>query len=280
MSLADPVDLTTARGIELREVDTSGGGAALELVLVQPVFADLFDALVLDVAAEAAKGTTAGEIASLVAGRVKRWQLFLQGFAEGLSIERQRGLFGELTLLFKTLIPELGCRTAVHCWTGPLAAQQDFCFGRLAIEVKTTTAKQPQSIRITSERQLDTTALDHLVLFHLSVDAREGAGRSLPELVRDVRTSVAADAAAASELEERLFAAGYHDIHEPRYPTGYTQREINTFEVKEPFPRIVEADCPAGVGDVQYSIAIGALTGFRVDEETLSLLLQEAVALE
>ena len=118
---------------------------------------------------------------------------------------------------------------------GPALAPQDFAFGRAAVEVKTTTGAQPQLLRITSERQLDTTALDQLALFHLSLDAREGAGQALPELVAEIR-NVLREPTAADVFEDRLFTAGYLDAQAGQYRTGYTVRAAGIFLVGEGFP--------------------------------------------
>lgn len=60
-------------------------------------------------------------------------------------------------------------------WKAALAAHQDFQFSTGALEVKTTAAKQPQSVRITSERQLDDTGVGALFLHVVVVDEREVA---------------------------------------------------------------------------------------------------------
>lgn len=272
-------ELPSGRGIDLRRVPTASGGEALELVLSQPSFADLFNALVIDVAGAAAGGVDRADVAARVAARVRRWQTFLRETRDGLSPERQRGLFGELFFLRRVLMGQVPAAAATDGWVGPALAPQDFAFGAAAVEVKTTTGAQPQLLRITSERQLDTTALDHLALFHLSLDAREGAGQTLPDLVAEIRKTLV-DPAAADVFEDRLFSAGYLDAQAGQYRTGYTLREAGIFLVDEGFPRLVEADCPPGVGDVTYSVAVSALTPFAVDASVLLPIILEAVGVE
>lgn len=269
-------DLPTGRGIDLRWVPTARGGQVLELILSQPAFADLFDALVTDVAGAAAGGIDQHDAAVRVAARVRRWQTFLRETSAGLPAERQRGLYGELYFLRRVLLGTVPAGTAVEAWVGPLAAAQDFAFGATAVEVKTTIANQHQVLRIASERQLDTTALTNLAVFHLSVDGREGAGQTLPELVEELRARVR-DTGGADLFEDRLFSGGYLDVHAPLYRTGYTVRDANIFLIGETFPRLVEADCPSGVGDVTYSIAVSALTAFLSDTTMLLALVQGAL---
>ena len=272
-------ELPSGRGIDLRRVPTSAGGEAMELVLSKQSFADLFDALVADVAGAAAGGVDKADVAARVAARVRRWQSFLRETGTGLSPERQRGLFGELFFLRRVLLGPVPPPAAVEAWVGPHGAPQDFAFGAAAVEVKTTAGAQPQLLRITSERQLDTTALNHLALFHLSLDAREGAGQTLPELVAEIRKSLQ-DPATADLFEDRLFTGGYLDAQAVQYRTGYTVREAGIFLVGQGFPRLVEADCPPGVGDVVYSIAVSALTPFAVDASVLVPIIREAVGVQ
>lgn len=268
LSGTDIGELPTGRGIDLRWVPTASGGQVLELVLSQPAFADLFDALVTDIASAAAGGLDQHDVAVRVAARVRRWQTFLRETSTGLPAERQRGLYGELYFLRRVLLGAVPTGTAVEAWVGPLAAAQDFAFGATAVEVKTTIANQHQVLRIASERQLDTTALTNLALFHLSVDGRDGAGQTLRELVEELRAKLT-ESGGADLFEDRLFSGGYLDVHAPLYRTGYTVREANIFLVGETFPRLVEADCPSGVGDVTYSIAVSALSPFLSDTSVL-----------
>jgi hypothetical protein len=272
---ADLGELPTGRGIELRWISAPSGGQAVELVLSQPAFADLFDALVTDVAAAAAAGSNRQEVALRVAARVRRWQTFLRESSAGMSGERQRGLYGELYFLRRLLTGSVPALAAVEAWVGPSAAPQDFGFGEIAVEVKTSIAKQHQVLRIASERQLDTTALTNLAVFHLSVDGREGTGQTLPQLVAELRTYLT-DTVAANVYEDRLFDAGYLDVHADVYRTGYSVREANIFMVAEGFPRLVEADCPSGVGDLVYSIAVSAIAQYSVDMTVLLPLIKGA----
>lgn len=275
LSGVDLGELPHGRGLDMRRVPATSGGEALELVLSRPSFADLFDTLVTDVAKAAADGVDKADVAARVTDRVRRWQIFLRGNSNGLTPERQRGLFGELFFLRSILLGAVPTLAAVQAWVGPSGAPQDFSFGEAAVEVKTTTGAQPQQLRIASERQLDTTALKHLAVYQLSLDARDGAGQSLPDLVAEVRKRLK-DQPASDLFGDRLFDAGYLDAQAVQYRTGYTVRAAGIFLVGDNFPRLVEADCPEGVGDVVYSISVSALGPFAVDASVLVPIIRKA----
>jgi len=202
--------------------------------------------------------------------RLERWKAFFEhAGARGLGPEAQQGLFGELWLLGKRLIPLLGAREAVGGWTGPQRANHDFQFGRRALEVKTSTAKQHQKIHVSSERQLSTSGLSSLVLVFLSFAASDGGGTTLPEQVVAIRGLLGSEPAALRVLEEKLIEAGYTDAHAEMYKTGYALRSVKNFEVTAGFPRIKESDLPAAIGDLSYSVVVSACEPFKVADSVV-----------
>lgn len=259
------------RVLALRSSEISdGGGAAVELALVSSAYADLFDALVADIVSVLEPVASPGECATQLVSRLVRWQSFLDTATEGLGSERQRGLYGELWVM-RAILPTVGASHATTRWTGPSQAAQDFSFGDVAIEVKTTIGKQHQKMAITSERQLDASPLRRLFVYHLSLDARSGTGETLPSLVDAVRGALAADTAALDALDTKLLEGGYHEVHAHLYDLGYTLRSRAIFEVGAGFPAITEAMVPSGVGDVKYTVAVSACSDFTVDDQQLNV---------
>ena len=118
----------------------------------------MFNPLASDIAATAQAATGPVEAVLAAADRFEHWRQMLQSIAEaGLTPEARRGLFGELTILRDHLLPAMPAADAVRAWTGPAAANQDFQLPDAAIEVKTSSGKEPQTIVISNERELDDT---------------------------------------------------------------------------------------------------------------------------
>jgi hypothetical protein len=205
-------DLPRAEGFEVRRgFETVDGKKLYHLAvrLTHPRFADVFATLVDDVVSHVTRAAGEAAAVRMLLDRLERWQAFLKKHAaDGLSDELQQGLYGELWFLGCHAIPRLGPRAAVCCWKGPTGAPQDFQLPLVSVEVKAVSGKQHQKLTISNERQLDSTGVGGLLLFHLSVDVREGAGETLPARVGAVRVLVEADAVAAEELERLLFEAG------------------------------------------------------------------------
>jgi len=266
------------RGLELTHQSVVEDGTPYETVALHaanPAFTSVFTSLAEDVVRYVDQFTDERQAAAAFFGRLLQWQRLLerQG-AEGLSAEEQRGLYGELWFLREHVIPALPLPQAVASWTGPDWTAKDFQFTGGAVEVKTTTARQHQHLQITSEKQLDDTGLSALFLCHVSIEAAQGTGETLPEAVRSLRAIAVADALAAQVLEDRLLTGGYLDIHETSYAgVGYLHRNVSLYRVRDTFPRIIERDLRAGVGDVRYSISAAECKHYSVSAADLRAFL-------
>jgi hypothetical protein len=262
-------------GVEVTAL-TLAGHVSFGVVLRDPRFTDVFSALAEDLARRVEESSGApAEAVALLLGQLVRWQRFLAASTAGLSPEAQRGLWGELKFLHDTLIPITEGGVAVLGWKGPVGAHQDFQYTSAWIEVKTTLAKQPQTVRIASERQLDDTHAPALFLHVLMLETHEGGPATLPALVAQLRAMLEPWPATREVFEDALLAARYLDSHAPRYvATGYAVRQADTFRVGAGFPRIIEANLPSGIGDANYQLSLAACTAFSAPISAITDALQ------
>lgn len=245
------------------------------VALKEERFADVFTALAEDLARRVSEAKTPADQARSFLGQLSRWQKFLSASMEGLTDEEQRGLWGELRFLRDHLIPVIGT-SAVVGWKGPQQAHQDFQFESGAIEIKTTLAKQPQVVRITSERQLDESTWATLILFVSALDVRASGGEMLPALVASLRAALVTDPAAQEQLEDGLLLAGYMDVHADRYTEhGYLVRSETALHVRRGFPRLTERDLPAGVGDANYGLTVAACSIYALNQTAMEKTLMK-----
>jgi len=200
-----------------------------------------------------------------------RWSRFFESWSqEGMSAERQRGLFGELMVLEILLRGGLSPLDGVSSWKGSSGAYQDFVHLGAAIEVKTTTLKEPRKVSVSSEKQLDDTDLESLALVVFTLNEVELGGISLPNAVATVRQLLENDGKAGSIFESSLIEAGYLDSDADKYMKHYTIRSREIFDIRSGFPCIVSV--PPGVGDLRYTVTISACKPF---EKTLGEMIRE-----
>ena len=258
------------RGFEVQLAslpDDPAGLSSAVLSQTNEAFRDVFAALTLDIASHIATTKDHKTAVEEFLARLKRWQQFLERSGpDGLSETAQLGLFGELWFMRHYLLPVVGAH-AITAWTGPSLAAQDFQLPGLAIEAKTTTAREHQKLAITGEKQLDSSVQLRICLFHLSLNVQLDTGISLVEIVAQVRALLASRPLALTYFEDALLTAGYLDQHETRYShTGYLEGEHHFFDVRDSFPRIVGSDLREGVGDVFYSIAVAECIHYELAE--------------
>jgi len=254
------------------EASVEVGATAVRAIveLLDPALNDVFTALANDVVQQVSRAQTRSVGVLALIERLGRWRRLLEPESGGgMTREEQRGLFGELLVLRRAIHLGATPESVVESWVGPLEANQDFQFPKVALEVKTTAAKQPQALKISNERQLDTTGVEKLLLVHVSVDERQhGSGTSLPEMISEARVEVGTQMLA--RFDGLLTAYGWLPGSELRYQQPlYSVRSVDAFHVREGFPRITEADIPTGGGSVEYLVQLGAMVEFETELDPL-----------
>lgn len=226
---------------------------------------DLFAILAEDVATRVASQADASMAVHALLLRIRMWQAFLRRHVGArLSDAEETGLVGELLFLTGVLAPNSDIAALVDSWQGPLGGLHDFSLGNASIEVKASLGRE--TVRISSLDQLDDRHVAPLFLAALVL--RKDAGRTLPELVDDVRALVRDGAPThAQALEDRVLSAGYIDAHAGLYECRFAAHSVTVYRVAEAFPRLTRDTVPAGITEGCYDVALPAAAPFRVETD-------------
>lgn len=243
----------------------------LLLILVDQKHKDIFAVLCEDLIGEVANEENEKQLIKRLLNRFVKWEsLFNKANREGLTVDEQKGLFGELYFLKQYLEYNRNYLFCIESWTGPTAAARDFQYGDWAIEVKSTTASNPQKIKISNERQLDTALIPNLYLAHYSFETLNNKGVTLNGLIDSIGQLLITQAIASQRFKHLLLEAGYFVHHQDIYSkTGYSLIQEKYFQVGEQFPRLTESEIPNGVSELKYSITIAACEPFLVTQKQL-----------
>jgi hypothetical protein len=209
--------------------------------------------------------------AKSIVALIDKFKNFFSGNSELLSPDKQTGLYGELFVLRYILSEEIDIGRAVTAWTGSQRTSQDYQFGTVAMEIKTSCAINFSSVKIASSDQLDDAALDHVFLVCLSFDKRLGTDKTLPDLIEELKRIIHIDAPQLMPLfEENLLTVGYQ-VKDSSYYSEYTYsiRDIKYYGVVDGFPRITSKNIPDGIIKVSYYISLDALEGFVIVKDEL-----------
>ncbi len=174
-------------------------------------------------------------------------------------MERRAGLYGELHVL-RTHLGRRSRRSRSPLGR-PSGAHQDFQAAGWALEVKTSRTKQPVSVRISGERQLDDVGLDFLGLAHIGLEQRRQERETLPEIVRSVRgwlpTHRRRDVRGAADC--RGLPRHSRAAIPRRRSTSYGS--TNCSASRAGFPRITERDLPRASATSPIQSPYSALGG-------------------
>ena len=246
----------------------------LHIYLLDNQLKDIFSLFIENIVEEILKSVTENEALVETSNVVLKWKkLFDKINFQGLTIERQKGLIGELLLFNSLLDEEYSIDALLESWTGPDFNDKDFRFGSFGIEVKLTSSKVPK-VKISSERQLDNENLTKLYLVLYVVEEVKDKGFSLNSIIEQIRTKINNNQNALKFFNERLLLVGYFDEDFENYKRQYAFRKRNFYEVTSDFPRLVASDLPIGLFDTKYNIELSAIEQFLVSNESILELIK------
>lgn len=232
---------------------------------------DIFAAICGNIASTIISISSERGAVKLVISQMRKWQdLFSKKLKNTLSIQEQQGLYGELSFLQKLLSSPMNKIGSVISWVGPNMAPQDFQGESWAVEVKTISVNKFPNVSINGELQLDETNKEKLFLYNIVVEIVPIDGKTLPELVNDIRNSLSHETTALNLFENKLIYYGYYDIDGDVYKERcYQIRKENYFIVQGDFPRIKKDELLLGVSDVKYIITLAASNENIVEESNV-----------
>jgi hypothetical protein len=254
--------------IELNSDDRDPALNRLLITLANQQHRDIFSALCEDLISNVAQISDEKILVRELINRFEKWKaLFEKAGLQGLTLEEQRGLYGELFFIRKWFSTTDNLGRCIKAWVGPGQSVRDFQIEDWALEVKTTHGNNHQRVSVSSERQLDTSTLSNVYLFHLSMDVQQSTGETLVDIIEAVKADLQNDLPALSDFNFKLLEAGYYNQHQNLYTDkGYHIRQENVYHVSGNFPRIEESELRDGVGDVKYSIILSTCKDYLMSE--------------
>lgn len=240
----------------------------LYIYLLDNELKDIFSLFIQNILEDIIKSVTENEALIITLNVISKWKkLFDKINFNGLSIEQQKGLIGEL-LFFNYLIENNKSSASIlNAWTGADFEDKDFIFGSVGIEIKLTSSKYPK-IKITNERQLDTEHLSKLFLILYTTEEAKENGFSLNSLIEKTIKNIATSEERVF-FNERLLLLGYREDDKEHYNKMYSLKKTFGFTVADNFPKIVKSQLPLGIYNTSYSIELSAVEQFILETEKI-----------
>lgn len=237
--------------------------------LKETLHQDIFSVLCEDLILTVIDINDEPELLKLLRKRLFQWQALFEKLEQnGLSVNKQQGLFGELYFLNALLGKIENNRYLIDIWTGNQGLPQDFIYHNFwGIEVKTTGESQEQ-LNISNEEQLNYTAYDKLYLAHISLSYN--AGDTLNELVNEIRERLKKNPVSYHLFCQKLLNAGYFDLHKEHYDQRRYQVLNTTFyKVVQGFPAIIPDNLAQGISNVKYLLSLLHIAPYKINEESI-----------
>jgi hypothetical protein len=263
------------KGVQIEVFDLKES-KELNIYLIDSELKDIFSLFIENIIEKIIDLSTENEAITKTSNVIQKWKkLFDKINNQGLTIEQQKGLLGELLFINDLIDNNLNLDYVLNCWTGPDFEDKDFTFGATCFEIKFTTSKIPR-IKITSERQLDTTNIDKLFLNCFTCESLKEKGVSLNSVVDTIREKINQNTATLKYFNERLESADYLEEHTENYNAQYGVKTRSVYEVGDSFPKLTNSNLPSGVYDTSYFIENSAIEVFKVDyDKTINELKNE-----
>ncbi len=240
----------------------------LYIYLLDNDLKDIFSLFIQNILEDIIKSVTENEALTITLNVISKWKkLFDKINFNGLSIELQKGLIGELLFINYLLKNNKTATSILNAWTGADFEDKDFVFGSVGVEIKLTSSKHPK-IKITSERQLDAENLSKLFLILYATEEVKENGFSLNSLVEQTRQNISTNEQSIF-FNERLLLLGYREDDREYYNKMYSLKKTFGFTVAADFPKIVKSQLPLGIYDTSYSIELSALEKFILETEEI-----------
>lgn len=262
-------DAVQVQGIRLDLRQGDEGQQRFVLTLERHVDRDLFFGLCATLIGSLTPIVDPAIALSVALAHIKRWKVFLAGKKiRLLSPEEIRGLFAELLFLRSLYQGHLAEKSAIEAWCGIEGMHQDFIFGNTAVEIKSLSGKERNTVHISSEDQLEGLSDNlFLMIFRLNDIPDSDRALSLNDAVRRIENELT-DAGALEDFSAKLAGYGYVPVQEYDLPKLQITN-THVYRVTVDFPRLIRAHLPEGVTRVSYEIELEKISPFEVVQEQI-----------
>lgn len=249
------------RNFEILSEKLHDGRIRIRVTLTRPELENLFAVLCAQTTDEvrAWKNDNGG---AFLRTQLKKWESLLKSSARKLSEEAERGLYGELCVLERT-VALFGAETALENWTGPDEGPQDFLFPQGAVEVKTLFTRTGR-ITVASLDQLDCAGPLFLCVGFIEKDP---GGTTLKDTVGRIAGLFSDKPGAVSEFLRKLDSVGYNEtLGSTGSDIRWALSERHWYDAKaEGFPAMRRSEILPGILDARYDIALTAVEKYRTE---------------
>lgn len=240
------------------------------IILNDDFFKDLFDDLILSIYSKIYNISNTEEYSELFTRHFIKWSAFFENKkTDGLTREQVKGLIGELFYL-KNLLhnSELNVDDILISWRGPYDEGHDFVFEFTDYEIKTIESSK-NSVRISSEFQLESEKGKELELVVILVNPDNENGLSLKSLINEIKKIVLDRLGDNSIFINALAQKGLSigDLNQYEIYSYTPIEEISYDSNRESFPKLIRSSIPEEINKLNYNIRLNLIEEFIINKK-------------
>lgn len=226
----------------------------------------IFEIVADDIANQLDKVNVQRKMIECLFNTLVKWKKFFSLNSEIIMSEQmQEGLYGELLVLEK-LINSFGEQAAMN-WSGADRETHDFYINGSAVEVKTTSLKSTEKIKVSSEHQLNPNDVDRVLVLYVNMVRKSRVdGENLPDIINRIADRLSESV--KTVFFDKLLQYGYIPACEDKYILGFHLRSYRVYNVYDDFPNIIPDELNRGVSEVTYSLDLNACSEFEIEWES------------
>lgn len=194
--------------------------------------------------------------------RFSTWLALFKKSKNPFSLEKAKGLFGELYFLKKYMLEVYGVENSIRAWSGPDMYSKDFAISDHWYEIKTISAHS-NAVKISSIQQLASDYVGHLIVVTTDemADTFSGKDSSINELIQFIISEIADDNV-KDEFLEKLSNIEY-DMCDELGDKKYQVLKMYKYIVDDKFPILRESDIKSkAISNISYELVLKLLDDF------------------
>lgn len=260
---AKPVKPALSSLVLVERYPDASGRWNLSFTLQDAKFTEVFLRLADDLHSRSALAASEAVALDRVATAIDEWWRLLRPRPTGLlTMDELRGVIGELWMLLGDFSTARAMDAAVEGWLGPLGLPQDFWYPESGYHEVKAIGPSTNTVRISSELQLDASPLELLVLTVANTAEATPGAVNLPTLFSRVSAALAELGAPSDPLDERLQRLGV-SIDESFYQeTWFVVTQLQGFGISANFPAIRASQTSPAISRVAYQVDLGQIQPF------------------
>ena len=262
-----PLDVSSSRMIFVNISKRDDNKWCQSFSLIDNKYVDIFVLFCEDIVSSAVQIKNLKIAVNYIGKRYNNWKEMLASTNDTLlSINKIKGLIGEMYFLNYYLANKYGIDRSILSWTGPEFLKHDFIINEDWYEVKTTSSIKNE-VKISSIEQLDTINEGKLVVIKLDQTSETNAkALNINKLYKIILDKINDDNIKENFMS-MLFKFGYYQRNEyEKMNYLFEMKSVTIYNVSNEFPCLRRLSIPSSIISAEYTLSLISIDKYEEEK--------------